>query len=59
MARDTLGLEKFISVAMSHFRGDVDGADVAVTLLQDQYRLQIVFAGFQKHHNYFLLIFHR
>ena len=73
MARDTLGLEKFISVAMSmertltgyagfgkiHFRGDVDGAYVAITLLQDQYRLQIIFAGFQKHHNYFLLTFQR
>ena len=42
-----------------HFRGDVDGAYVAITLLQDQYRLQIIFAGFQKHHNYFLLTFQR
>ena len=39
-----------------HFRGDIDGADVTVTLLQYQYRLQVVFTGFQKRHNYFLLI---
>ena len=31
-----------------HFRGDVAGADVAVTLLKEQYRLKLVFAGFQK-----------
>ena len=39
-----------------HFSGDVDGADVTVTLLQYQYRFQVVLTGFQKHHNYFLLI---
>ena len=38
-----------------HFRGDVDRADVAVALLQDQDSFQIIFAGFQKRHNYFLL----
>ena len=38
------------------FSGDVDGADVTVALLQYQYRLQVVFTGFQKRHNHFLLI---
>ena len=39
-----------------HFRCDINGTDVTVALLQYQYRLQVVFTGFQKRHNYFLLI---